>query len=57
VELVHHGFLDLHGSSSPSRVMVEEFFLIGHQYSLSSRKKGKPSDSTESLWFLGGAFT
>jgi hypothetical protein len=57
VELLHLGLSDLHGSTSPRQVMVEEFLLTGHQYSLSSRRKGKPSDSTECLLFLGGAFT
>jgi hypothetical protein len=49
VELLHHGFSDLHGSTSPSQVMVEEFLLTGRQYSLSSREKGNPSDSNECL--------
>lgn len=45
MELLHHGFLVLHGSMSPCQVMVEEFLLIERRYSTSSRRKGDKSDS------------
>ena len=45
VELLHHGFLVLHGSMSPCQLMVEEFLLTERQYSTSSRRKGNKSDS------------
>lgn len=45
MELLHHGFLVLHGSTSPCQVMVEEFLLTELRYSTSSRRKGNKSDS------------